>query len=589
MSKQLELKKIQQQIESLPTFDSLERMQGLSVVLAQINAATLSIEQRISLLTCVDGVVEGLFSFYQEAIRHHAFPLPVKPRALSATFQSLLGDAISAHKKLIQELIQRYDEDIPEDILHESILRSVNYLSQRALQSYAVYEPVPNTVWQDLHRLFAYSEQKQLLTKRVEHLSDLSVSGAYARVLLMELADPGHLMQGEIYQAYEYLRKWALAVRFEHPDELPPVPLNELIINRFFCDLGSDSPPDYGIEEIARIPADARLLRLDELQKIVSDRIKSLAEATERTLTQRLETELLERLLAAWKQRLPRCQLRQIRRGITVKVIVGLSACHYFFSGYEPFEPEQVEVSLHGDSYSRKDSLSLVEVDEQPWLQSDAEAKLKSGVIKPRSLGFDLENTENDVWKKANIAPSKQETELERSIEQQSHGRVHKFSLVNTSSGGEGLESVSGTDVRLRVGELLAAFPYDNDDDEPKLHVARWIRCESGEKLSIGLRRIEGDCKPVAVRAIDSQARYLEYARAFLLGDESALIVPAGQYETNSILVVNDGEQLQLFSLYSLLEHTRVFSRFGIKIIASTEQNASSITASLDQLLAKGY
>ena len=119
MGNQLELEQIQQRIELLPVFDSLKRMHGLSAVIGEVNAATISVEQRISLLGCIDVVVEDLFSSYQEAIRHHAFPLPAQPRALSAAFQTLLGNAISAHKKLIQELIQHYDGDIPEDILHE--------------------------------------------------------------------------------------------------------------------------------------------------------------------------------------------------------------------------------------------------------------------------------------------------------------------------------------------------------------------------------------------------------------------------------------------------------------------------------------
>lgn len=578
---------IRRYLDSLPAFNASVRLEGVSSLLAELAAAALSVDEQRALLAVIDPEIHELVSGYQEQVRHHALPLSAGRHDFYLKLQKLLDGGTQAYKRLVHDLLKHEADEIRQAELRDATLRCIDYLTQQALQAYAVYREAPSHIWSDLHRLYAYAEKRQLETDVVEHLSDLSVSGAYARALLLAIANPGHLLQAEIYDAYAKLGKWGLAVRFEHPQELPPAPLEELVVGRYFCDLSGQTEPAYGTEELETMPGDPRLLNLDELLRIIENRMKGLALESSRSLKVRAEWDLLLRLRHAWEKRVFRKDQRKTERGTTVKAIISLSSCHYFFSGYQPFEPEKSEICLHGDDFHQSQTLSLVEADSTPWLDSDTGSKLESGVIKPRAYRFDLENKEDDIWKKTHVT-TRQETALEKNVEKRRLETVFSFKLVNSSDGGEGLETMPDSGVQLRVGELVALFPHGGEDNgDPVLNIVRWMHAGSGTQILLGVSHIEGTPESVAVRALDDKAIYKEYTRAFLLeeGQGSSIILPPGQFECGNTLVVNDEEALKLCKLGSVLESTRAFSRFKFEPVEVDAGASGRIVNSLSDLL----
>jgi hypothetical protein len=302
--------------------------------------------------------------------------------------------------------------------------------------------------------------------------------------------------------------------------------------------------------------------------RIIDNRMKGLALESRKSLAVRAEWDLLSRLRRAWEKRATRKTERKAERGTSIKTIVGLSGCHDFFSAYQAFEPEKSEINLHGDDFQQPQALSLVSADAEPWLDTDTATKLEAGVIKPRAYCFDVENAENDIWKKSHVSTS-QGTALEKKIEERRQTTIFEFKLVNSSTGGLGLETKTGSAVQLRVGELVALFPEDNDDaGDPVLNVVRWIHTVTDSRLQAGVCHLEGIPSPLAVRALDDEAVYQEYTRAFLLENEgrSSIVVPAGQFSCGQMLVVNNDETLQLYKLGSILDNTRAFSRFEFQL-----------------------
>lgn len=584
----LQTKQVKQHIADLPPFDMDGRIDGLSDLLTNANQTGLALNTRVDLLDLVDPQVHDLISGYQEKVNHYAFPLSERSHARYLKMQALLSHTASAYKRLIIDLLEECDEETLQVRLRAPVMQCINYITQQALQAYAVYQEAPSFIWEDLHHLYAYAEKKQLATDVVEHLSDLSVSGAYARTLLLAISNPGHLLQGEIYQTYEKLGKWGLAVRLEHPEELPPGPLDELMLDHFYCDLAGSSPPDFFMKGRSTLPLSPRRLNLNEVLNIINSRMKDLAVESRRSLKLRAEWDLLLRLRQAWEKRPVRKSTRKPECGVTIKAIVSLSSSHYFFSGYLPFEPEKAEAHLHGDGFEQPQALSLISTESSPWLEGDTETKLESGILKPRSYSFDVEQNEDDVWKKSHSTARHQESRIEKGVEDRMLETIYEFNLVNTSRGGEGLETLPGSKVQLRVGELLALFPHgDEEGDEPALHIVRWIQADTDLTLHMGVHQIEGEPEPLAVRALDSEAVFKDYVRAFLLenNEQTSIIVPAGQFECGVTLVTNDSESLRLFKLEAFLENTRAFSRFKCKQIELNQQATENIVKSLKTLL----
>jgi hypothetical protein len=494
----------------------------------------------------------------------------------------LLAEAADGYKRLIMDLLPQTDTGSRASALRDAMLRCIEYITQQALQAHAIYQAVPTHIWRDLHKLYAYAEQHRF-DGDASGPRENSIRSAYVRVLLLSIANPHHLLLGEIYQTSDLLKKWALSVRLQQPAT------TEAVYGRFFCDLDSNAPAVFGVKGITMEPAEPRLLDLNEVLAIIKDRMKVLALQHKRSLQLRSEWDLLLRLRTAWETRKLRGETRQPERGITVKAIVGLSSCHCFFSSYTPFEPEQTEIELHGSAFKTETTLSLVPSDETPWVDADVKSKLKSGVIKPRAYGFDLENRENDIWTKAHSSGQRFDTELEKRVEDRSLGQILKFSLANTSVGGVGMETPPDSPAHLRVGEIVAAFPQgDSEDGDPVLNTVRWMHCDHNRKLYIGLRHIDGELAPVALRSLEEEAHFRSYARGFIMKDDSGavtVIVPAGLFGSGNVVLVNHSDRLEILQIKSLVQNTRAFAQFTCQPLQADAQLSEYIIFSLKKLL----
>ncbi|MDT8386013.1 MAG: hypothetical protein RQ736_00760 [Thiogranum sp.] len=573
-------------LEDLPALDLPSRLSGLLALVREINAAPAAPSQHRELLNILDRELESLLSLYQQKVRHYAFPLSVQACQLHTEIQALFAETAQSYKRLIMNLLAEPASSARAAALRYATLHCINAIGQQALQAFAIYQDAPNDIWHDLHRLYTYAQRQGFDAASDASQPDIPIRGAYARLLLLAIANPQHLLLGEIYQTDELLRKWALAVRLQ-----APVPA-DAVTGHFFCDLAGDQPPAFGVPNISAVPvAEPCLLELDELIAIINKRMKVLALQHQQSLQLRSEWDLLLRLRTAWEKRRVRSEQRQPERGITVKAIVGLSSCHYFFSGYTPFEPEQSEIELHDGDFRQEATLSLLPSDETPWLDADVQNKLKSGVIKPRAYGFDVDNREDDVWKKAHASGQRIDTEMEKNLEQRSLGKIFKFSLVNISAGGVGLETALDSPARLRVGEMIAAFPHgDSGDGDPVLNVVRWMHCDHARRLYIGLRHIDGEPVPVALRSLDKDAHYQNYARGFSLVDDAgrqSVIVPAGLFNNGNMLLVNHGDRMEVVQLKTLVQNTRAFGQFTCETVQADEILSEHIIHSLKKLLSQ--
>lgn len=583
------IQSVQEHIAALPAFDIELRAAGLQQLLVDLTAAPFAGVQRLDVLAAVDAAIESTLPVYQEKMRHSAFPLPAGADALYHSIQALLARATDAWKSVILGLHGEIPEASHSALLRTAMLRCAYYLGQQALQAYAVYRAAPENIWKDLHRLYAYAEDRCFDNCSTGDATDISIGAAYSRMLLLALANPEHLMQGEIYQTWALLDKWALAVRLLRPADIAPASPVKSIANRFFCDVAGDGPPGFGVEVVSTAPVDPRLIDLDEVLGFIGKRMKVLALNHQRSLQLRSEWDLLLRLRSAWEKRPLRSDTRHIERGTSVKAVVGLASCHYYYAGSMPFEPEQAEIAIHGGGFSDAPTLSLVPSDETPWLESNAQSKLKSGLLKPRAYTFDVDNRENDIWKKAHSAGQRIDTELEKNLEQRLLGKIFTFRLVNTSKGGVGLQAPADSPVQLRVGELVAAFPHgDESGGDPVLNVIRWIRSAPDRSLLVGLRHIAGDVTPVAVRSLEQEAHFQSYARGFVIDNgsgESSVVVPAALFNYGDRLLVNYGDRLETLQLNSVLENTRAFSQFSCKVPCVDAVANDYILSSLKKLL----
>ena len=580
---------VKRALESLPKLNEQQAFEAVHGLLRDLNQLALSPALRFELAECILEQVEYLSESLCRRCEHLEFPVPDQDQPYIDRVQLLLAETAVAYKHVVIDLAAQPVDATGKDILQQALLRAVRLLSMRVVQTYSVYNPVPSGVWGELHRLYSYAERIDVARIRVERLADQSVGDIYKRVLLLALANPFHLMQGEARMADERLAKWALACGFSHPAEYPPEDPASFYRTRFYVDLAGDDPPTFGLIGGHQPPRDARLLDLRPVAKIAEDAIRTLTLQGKLTIRERLERDLLRRLRNAWTGRAERGSERS-QRSRDVHIVGGLRACHYALAGGAPFHPEQDEVALHGGDFRSGDALSLVPIDDEPWRQSDARGKLEQGLIKPRSFGFDVENREDDIWDRSVRIGPKRATKLEEQVDLKIGNRRGRLEQRDMSASGIGALCPEDSALRFRVGDLVGIAEESTDADAPgqwNVGVVCWLRNQADGRLSLGLRRIEGTPAAVAARGLEGVGAGGDYHRVLTVqhADQTALIVPAGTFDVGSLIVVNVGTAISLQRLGRVLQSTKGFTEHVLEPATLTPVLKDQVIASLYRLL----
>lgn len=577
---------VRQWLESLPKLNEAQTFDAVLDRLREINRAVVPALQRFEIAECFLTEVDYLAGKLAQRSELLEFPLEAQERLLNERLQSLLEEMAIGYKHVVSEFaLQTLTED-GLVVSRTALLHAMRLLAQRVLQAYAVYQAAPAGVWGELHRLYRYAERIDVARTRVEHLADLTIGDIYKRIVLLGLANPFHLMQGEARIAHEKLAKWALACSIRHPKEFPAQAPEFFYAGRHFVDLGGDAPPCFGRPGQSLSPEDARLFEIRPVLQIVEDRIRQMTLKTQLPMAERLERDLLRRLRNAWTGRVERAAQR-VEHTDELQVVGGLRACHHLLSGTSDFHPEQDEITLHGKDFQGISRLSLVPLEEDSWRQQDARGKLEQGLLKPRSFGFDMEHKEDDVWERTQRVGTQRVTQLETRVEHRLLNRRGMVHQRDVSATGIGADYAGESSLRFRVGDLVGIPGDSGTQTDVTLAMVCWLRITDAGGLSLGLTRIAGNPTAVAVRGIEGMGAAGDYHRALSLHDDAlrALIVPAGSFDIGSVLLVNSGSALELQVLRRIVCSTRGFTEYAVDSVAIGGARREQMIASLYKIL----
>lgn len=574
-------------LDGLPKLNQSEFAEAVVTRLRRANQTVLEAPVRHALMTAFATESDHLIERFCTQCGQVNFPLRAQKLALYDQAQALLEAMANGYKLLAMQLARAPAELDGEQrtILHESLLHAIEQLSRRVLIAYAIYRDAPAGVWGEIHQLYRFAEGHDLATERVEHMSDWSVGIAYTQIVVAALCNPFHLFQNEIHEVHARLRKWAGAVRLRHAEEFDEA-LEHLTAERYFIDLDSDAPPRHGVAARPGTLAATRLLDIRELERIAADQVRALTQRKDLSYREHQERDLLRRLRNAWSRRSTRGEQRAERCTQAI-VVAGLTPAHYYLSGRGEFDPEDFEIHMHGDRMQGGGGLSLVPMEQEGWREADVRRKLEEGVIKPRSYGFDYTAHDDDVWKRANVASTRAKSEIETALEQRISRSVAPLETLDESDSGFGFTCPADTHININVGSLLAVQEC-KDTDRWCLAVIRWMRTSPDLSLKLGASLIPGATRAVAVRGIEGHGAHTQYQRCIVLSADDgsrSYIVPAGLFHVGSLLLLNDGEKLELLRFSRLAEMTKSYNRYLAEPLELNEARHEQVVQSLYRLL----
>ncbi len=465
--------------------------------LQALNRAQIASDLRMQLLElyrhAVLDIVQSLAAQYYNAV----LPLPDKVKEAAQLVKQLLIELAYGYK---QALLNRgrglfgSSKQLPL-MVH----RTMDALSRQLISAYQTYTPQPPSVWSELHQLYVFAVQQKLLNNQT-----CDIGTVYKQALLLYLADPRHLVPGDVDRVHEYLSR--------HADLAQLQPLSEQAeaTGVFLVNLTADEPPGAWVKHKS---ADARTDILLITRPLTARLQTQWTRLQENDAPNKLDLppaaldahyqDLLAHLLRHWTLAPKRVFPRSARQG-DLNVCIGLADLHYFLNGKELYlPPEHAETT-------------------EITLTSKGAAPIGG---RPAASGVSS-----------------------------------RWGIINESAGGLALAKLPGTPASLRLGALIGLKP--DQGRHWGIAAVRWVSLDAHDGLSMGTQMLAPHAEAVLVRDEGdgrcAQALLLPAMEA--LKQPSSLIMLPGHYAPARVLAL-EGRGRRLL-ITRLMERTTGFERF---------------------------
>jgi hypothetical protein len=446
--------------------------------------------------------------------------------------------------------------------------RAIRYLSESLIGSYQTYSPHRDGIWSDLHTLYEVSlkhglQAHQEIDITLQKPALTTVETAYKQIVLLSLASPYRLRQGEIRLVYNLLGRWAPHTRLHAATDRDT-------IGFFTCHLTSDDPPSYLLlGQRDRLDGDWRILDTSGMAEAAN---ATLAELRDRPFLRNIlpGENTLKRLMLAWGV-MPERQTARRRQEATIKLVLGLNAIHCFLT-----KPDSSDTAPEPDSRDAGASIGETRAPDGDDLLYDPTFERPTVIATNRPArattvnGGGLQNNRfmrgggNHLLRGA-FALGAQGA----SGGGKQSPAVESWKLVDVSVGGYCLLR-EGNDVSsAQVGELVALGTGAEDrNDSWKLGVIRWMKFTPERGLILGVQLMASGAIPIHAGLYTDEPVTENRELGVLLPENKtlkqlpSLLLPSMPFRTGCLITLASGGVDKRVMLIRQVENTGSFAQF---------------------------
>lgn len=489
----------------LPKANAVQAHAALAAQVRLLPAAAVAPAAKLEILELMRQPVAAVQAERERATRGASIPLE---SALRQTWEGVTG-LWQAMAVAYDSLIDAMATTAPNLAEHAHLIcqRALRYTSAAMIEHWRVYYAVTGALWQQLHRLYVFSENAGVATSTVsDHVGRTSAPttcvGTYAHALLLHLAQPDALTRAQFDTVDRWLERWeglvGLTLEGLPHSTIPPLAVD--VASRKGAGFARDMPS-----------AGVRHLNMEALSRKLRQTVAALKQQTPEQLglgemppeqCEKLLTLLHVRWCAAGTGRID----ERAPTSLKVHISPNLASIHFHISG-KPF----------------------------------------------RQPGGDMtaaERQRQDLLGRADDAPSQRSGALETwDIRNQS---VSGFLATCRRDG-----AMNGIAYRQLVGLLAPARKTIY------IGIVQRLVLDEGGTIWIGLRIILGAPQAVSVRVIEGTG---SYDRGLLLPEDAKHRVPAsilllpGWYQGNRALALQADKETKI-RLQALLDDGPNFER----------------------------
>jgi hypothetical protein len=537
---------VEQWVRDLPLGNVGAMSKLLYNTLREVNRLAIGWRDRQRFLELLRQPIDYVQQQLQQRYTGVSFPLPPKTQQIAELSRTLSGEMALGYKTAIEEMLASSFLSRDNRALVELIHRAVHYLSCALLTSYKTYSSHPEDCWFELHMLYLHAEHKGMHTKQIHDsenrtLPKSSIARLYKQILLLALASPYRMRQGEAHAVYHALARWA-----GHAHIIPyndPSAAEAL----FVVHMDSDDSPDFQAFNHRDCNSElCRLVDTRQLSHVLQEELEHLKKTGKNN--EGVSAELVSRLIRSWGIA-PKRSFSRNDKDASLEVVVGLSSLH---------------------------RLLATELGDESQLRDKAQYQSKSvvGVSQPRS---------GDIW---NIFSKEKLAQQYDNYKQQASPRQEKipekvasqyWQIRNESAGGYRLAIEQNDGAKVQVGELLG-LRHRHKEQPYEAGVIRWMRQPADGGLELGVQVLAPQAVPVMLRNTKRDGKTAQFQPALLLpevptiGLPATLLTPTLLFEVGMELQLHHPEQDIRVRLSARGEQTGCFVQYRFESKNETQQ-----------------
>jgi hypothetical protein len=515
-------------LNDLPLINTGKSLELIDSALEQINALSIPVKDRqqaLELFTpavmCVSDALKKKFLGKQ---------LPLQDNNLLYATQALeLCNKMATGYRILADDLNGMASEQPQ--LTIALHRALHYLSEILLTSYRIYVQYPAGLWKTINSLYAVADASKLAQQPVtdstlKQAVPGSIETAYKQILLLALACPYRLRQGEIHLAYNTLINWAGASQLHRVGD-------ENTHGLFSINLQSDDPPSYrALDHGNTNTTDTYILDT----KNMSAQIRK-----NHTNNKENDIDTLQRLMLAWGD-MPKRQFARHSQAAPVKLVIGLSTIH------------RLALDPSAEELEKDDNIRDKHYLQDPTLESTTNIR--------------TDTTYGQSFKQR-VAPDTNPLKGAYSADNPGPVHIESWKIADISAGGYCLLWDSDEASCAKVGELVALIEKDHvDPDKWQLGTIRRMKFTKNRGLELGVQLLSPGaravwahpCKEGVINGDKMQGILLPEIKAIKI--EASLLLPSLPFRSGSMATVEDGDQTNSLSLTRQLENTGSFSQY---------------------------
>ena len=460
-------KQVQEWLEALPLANTPEACRKLADAIAAVNSVKLGEEARCNLLEIYRATVSQLRPSLQQLYVGKPLPLAEKNQQAAMLLRELYGELANGYKLTLMDLSVRHANLGANKLTALALGRAIECLGNMLEVYYEAYAPAPAAIWTELHQIYWYAAKLNLHNQLLASEEKNSINTVYTQILLIALADPYRMLQGQLILVKAYLAQFGQQVVLQ---SLGPTDNKHGL---FLVRLDSDYPPKALMHYQG--VTDARtdiILNTIPLARVLHQHVQGLDSGLPllklglpEGAQQASYRDMLKRLLKQWGVA-PKRMFNRAQGHANAHVCAGIYALH-------------------------------------------------------RALSEDLTNlniAHNDVAEKFEFSDMVQTTG-----NQQTYNCV-QWTVVNESAGGLTLAKEANRYAKIKVGDIIGVETELAGSWE--IAVVRWMQSDADHRIELGAQRLAPHAEAIAIKPVIAAANAL-FQPALLLPEIPALKQPA--------------------------------------------------------------